>query len=166
MIKVLVTKQMLRGVMSIDNIAVLLCRVDGRLCALYVSSILETMRPLAVEPMAKAPDFVLGLSIIRGVAVPVVDLGRLLGGRAAQLGRFVTVKAGARVIALAVDAVLGVRELSANTLQALPPLFSESSAEVTKTIGILDQELLFILQSTLLLPGGLLAELTAEGPTS
>lgn len=38
------------------------------------------MRPLPVAAVAGAPDFVAGVAIIRGDAVPVVDAARLLTG--------------------------------------------------------------------------------------
>jgi len=62
----------------------LLFRIGGRLCALRLESVLETMRPLPVEPMAGTPPFVLGISIVRGVAMPVVDPARLFGTSATE----------------------------------------------------------------------------------
>jgi hypothetical protein len=44
----------------------LLCRVDTRLCALPLATVLETLRRLSIEPLAGAPAFVLGRSVIRG----------------------------------------------------------------------------------------------------
>ena len=67
--------------MNNDSSLSLLCRVDTRLCALPLESIIETTRPLPIEPVAGAPDFVLGLSVVRGSAVPIVDAGRLLSGK-------------------------------------------------------------------------------------
>ncbi|HZE91839.1 MAG TPA: chemotaxis protein CheW, partial [Rhizobacter sp.] len=68
-----------------------ICRVQGRLCALPLSHVVETMRPLPTETIAGAPDFVCGLAVIRGAPVPVVDLARLLGATDTQARRFVTV---------------------------------------------------------------------------
>src|SRR5436853_466591 len=100
----------------------LFCRVNTRLCALPLESIVETTRPLPCEPVAGTPAFVLGLSVIRGVAVPVVDAGQLLSGQRSAPSRFVVLKVGDRRVALAVEAVVGVRSVGALALQDLPPL--------------------------------------------
>ena len=45
------------------------------LAALPLEHVVETMRPLPVEPLGDAPRFILGLSIVRGEPIPVVDVG-------------------------------------------------------------------------------------------
>ena len=129
------------------------------MCALPLGHVVETLRPLPVEPLAGAPAFVQGLCVIRGVPRPVVDAARLLGAQAPgalppdrSAARFVTVWAGARQVALAVDAVLGVRTVPPDSLQALPPLLHEAGAEAVAAVGRLDAELLLVLRSSRLLP--------------
>jgi purine-binding chemotaxis protein CheW len=131
----------------------LLCRVDTRLCALPLPSVVETMRRLPVEPLAGAPSFVLGLSIVRGVPIPVIDLARLLGNPSGRdAGRLVTVRAGARQIGLAVTDVVGIHSIPASTARDLPPLMRETDAAAVSSIGALDRELLHVLRSVQLLP--------------
>jgi purine-binding chemotaxis protein CheW len=130
----------------------LICRVQTRLCALPLEHVVELLRPLPVEPVAGAPPFVLGLAVIRGAPLPVVDSARLLGADDARAGRFVTVNAGNRRVALAVDGVLGVRAIALESLHALPPLLHEADSGVIAAIGLLDAELLLVLRSARLLP--------------
>jgi purine-binding chemotaxis protein CheW len=151
----------------------LICRVEARLCALPLSHVKETLRPLPVQPVAGAPPFVQGLAVIRGAPVPVVDAARLLGPALTGAGpgqdaaaapdakaapgsaRFVTVAAGDRDVALAVSGVLGVRTVPAASLQALPPLLHEAAAaEAVAAIGRLDEQLLLVLRAGRLLPPG------------
>lgn len=130
----------------------LFCRVRARLCAMPLQHVVETMRPLPVEPLAGMPAFVMGLAVVRGQPLPVVDAGALLGDlEDPQHTRFVTLVTGRRNIALAVEAVLGVRELPPD-LQGLPPLLREASAEVVSAIGTLDAELLLLLESARIVP--------------
>ena len=125
----------------------LLFRVRTRLCALPIAHILETMRPLAVERVAAAPDFVLGVSLIRGVPVPVVDAGTLIGAtEPADFKRYVTLRSGESGVALAVEEVLGVREVPPASLKRLPPLLREASTEILSALGALDAELLTMLK--------------------
>jgi purine-binding chemotaxis protein CheW len=130
----------------------LICRVRKRLCALPLEHVIETLRPLPIEPVAGAPSVVLGLAVIRGIPLPVVDAGRLFGEEGSQPERFVTLVVGARRIALAVDSVLGVRTVMQDSLHALPPLLREADDDVITAIGLLDAELLLVLRTARLLP--------------
>jgi len=128
-------------------------RVGSRLCAVPVGLVAETMRPLPVEPLPDAPPFVLGVSIIRGAPVPVVDVASLLAGPALEPGRFVTVRLGAgRLVALAVEEVIGVRDLPEEALAGVPPLLGEAGAHVVSSISTLDAEFLLVLRHAHLVP--------------
>ena len=121
-------------------------------CGLPLNQVLEICRPLPVQALGTAPDFVSGLVRLRGEAVPVVDLGRLLGlAHGHGPGRFVRLEAGGRRVALAVDQVLGLRELPAESAGALPPLFSGALPAV-EALGALDQALYLLLGAARLMP--------------
>jgi purine-binding chemotaxis protein CheW len=136
--------------------ASLVCQVATRLCALPLDAVVETMRPLPVEPIAGAPDFVTGLAIIRGAPVPVVDAARLLGAASEQPRRFVVLRIAARRIALAVDGVVGVRRVAAEQLSELAPLAGAMAGEVVAAIGALDGRLLMLLEAARLVPDAVL----------
>lgn len=129
-----------------------MARVAGRLCALDLAHVVETMRPLPVEPMLGAPSFVVGLSLIRGIPTPVVDLAAWMGLPISPPTRFISVVAGARHVALAVTAVTGVRILEASELQTVPPLVREAIADNVQLVGTLDADLLVVLSAARLLP--------------
>jgi len=76
----------------------------------------------------------------------------LLGAKESRPTRIVMVKAADRRVALAFDAVLGVREIAVESLQELPPLLKDASAEAISAIGILDGTLLMVLRSAHLVP--------------
>ncbi len=134
----------------------LMCLVQGRACALALRFVIEIMRPLPVVPLAGAPSFVLGVALIRGEPTPVVDAGALFTDQAGGgAGRYLHLKAGERRVALAVEAVIGVRRLPAR-VQELPPLLRGASPLAVSAIGTLDAELLLVLQSARLVPDELL----------
>lgn len=149
-------------VVNDDTDISLIFRVSERLCALPIANVIETMRPLPVEPWSGASGRVAGLSIIRGVPVPVIDLSRLLGEEHSSAARFVTLAIDGRVVALAVGDVLGVRPIPARLLQPVPPLLQEVDA--LAAIGALDAELLVVLQSARLIPDDLWAASAADEP--
>jgi purine-binding chemotaxis protein CheW len=141
----------------------LISRVSSRTCAVPVELISETMRPLPIEPLAGMPSFVLGLSVVRGTPVPVIDAARMLGvADATPPGRFVSLRIGSRVGVLAVGAVLGVRDIERESLENLPPLVGEASADFVEAIGTLDSGLLLVLRSGRIVPPAVWAALDAE----
>jgi purine-binding chemotaxis protein CheW len=139
----------------------LLCRVERRLCALPLAQVEEIMRPLPVEPVAGAPAFVLGVAVVRGEAVPVVDVAALLGAGGSHATRMVTMRVDGRRVALAVDAVLGVHAIEEKSLADLPPLLRVAGADAMSAVGQLDAELLVVLESARILPDGVWAALDA-----
>ncbi|HEY4186515.1 MAG TPA: chemotaxis protein CheW [Polyangia bacterium] len=140
---------------SKSNLAIV-CRVRDRHCALFASQVIETLRPLPTAPLAAMPPFVKGLAVIRGTPTPVVDAGALLGDTAeARPTRFVVIRLGERQVALAVEAVLGVRALSSALLTDLPPLLRHASEDTVSKLGTLDAELLVVLDGAYLVPSSL-----------
>jgi purine-binding chemotaxis protein CheW len=143
-----------------------LCRAGTHLCAMPLDQVIETMRLLPIEAIAGAPRYVPGLCIIRGSPVPVVDTGLLLGDQATRSERQVTIRAGERTLALAVDTVLGIRAIGAEAVNDLSPLLGDTATETIAAIGTLDAELLFFLRTARIVPEDLLDRLDAEGAAS
>jgi len=132
----------------------LVIRAGGQLYALPLDCVAEIMRPQPVRAVAGGPPFVLGVAVIRGVPVPVVDGATTLGDGtvSSSATRFVSVKTGDRQVALAVDEVIGVRSIERTQLSGLPPLMASIDAQVISAIGLLDRELLMVLRCGRLLP--------------
>ncbi len=131
----------------------LICRSDPRLCALPLGNIVETMRSLPIKPMPDMPPFLLGVAIIRGDVVPVVDVASLLGATMhSHRSRFVTLKIGERSVAFAVDDVIGVRKLDNEIKANIPPLLDTADAGMIEAMTTLDAELLLVLQGAHLIP--------------
>ncbi len=130
----------------------LVFRAGSQICALPLSEAVEILRPLPVEPLAGAPSFVRGLSIVRGTPVPVLDLAALLLGAPSSCTRFVMVRAGERRLALAVDAVLGIREFRDSVWSDLPPLLRDAGRDAVEAVGTLDRETIVALKTGTLVP--------------
>ncbi|HKQ71753.1 MAG TPA: chemotaxis protein CheW [Polyangiaceae bacterium] len=148
-----------------------LCRAGARMCALPVADVIETLRPLPITSIASMPRFVLGLSIVRGGPVPVVDAQCLLGGAAsfAQSGesdasaRLVMVRVkGSRRVALRVDEVVGVRPIARAALVALPGLLCDAGDKTVSAVGALDADLLLVLDAARLVTEAVWTRIQAE----
>jgi len=130
----------------------LLVRVAAHTCALNLAHVVEVVRPLPIEKVSGTPDMVWGLSIIRGVPVPVVDPASLFGESCRDPSRFVVVRFEDRTVALAVDAVIGMAEYSEGALGELPPLLQSAAASAVERIATLDTGLLYLLSTARLVP--------------
>jgi chemotaxis signal transduction protein len=107
------------------------------------------MRPLPVDPVRSASELARGASCIRGEVVPVVDLGALaFGAPSSGQRRFVTIRSGARVVALAVDAVEGIAELVPADIAEMPLLLEGG---VIERIATVDDDLVHVLRAARLL---------------
>jgi purine-binding chemotaxis protein CheW len=154
-----------------ENDFFLLCRIGSRIGAVAVKDVRETMRPLPIEPLTGSPVFVLGVAIVRGSAVPVIDAGLLLDPSAlasaaaitSSAARSVSLALGERTAVLAVDAVLGVRPLMVGPLEQIPPLLREVGDELVSVIGVLDTQLLLVLEAARLVPDSVWSEIEAAG---
>jgi purine-binding chemotaxis protein CheW len=142
---------------------VLVFTVGARACAFPLHHVGETMRPLPVQPVAGTPSFVCGVSVIRGIATPVLDLKALLENNASSLsfGRFVTLKIDNRHVAIGVDSVVGLRNLDGAQLGGLPPLLRDVAAELIASFSTRDTQLLLVLRAAHLVPDEVWATLAA-----
>jgi purine-binding chemotaxis protein CheW len=61
-------------------------------------------------------------------------------------------KTGGKQVALSVEAVLGIRELTSASLQELPALLREASVDVVSALGTLDVQLLLVLEAARMIP--------------
>jgi purine-binding chemotaxis protein CheW len=125
------------------------------MCALPLEHVVETMRPLPVEPIVDAPTFVRGLTVVRGAPAPVVDLAVVMGlAPSRSTSRFVVLAVDRRRIVLAVDGVIGVRRAVSVKVEEMPPLLRHACGEVVAALGVLDAHLLFVLEASRILPEG------------
>ena len=140
--------------------AMLLIRVRRRLCGLAVEHVVETLRPLPTDPVRGAPNFVQGVSLIRGIPLPVVDPGILLGcSEAAAPRRFVVLRTAQRRVALAVEGVLGVHAFTGKLQAELSPLLTDMTTELVALVASLDTELLLVLRASRVIPDAVWTQL-------
>ena len=93
--------------------------------ALALSDVIELSRACAVQALPKAPEVVLGVLNLRGEVLPVLDLRRRLGLAEKVLEPsdcFVFVHIAKRHLALRVDRLLGIEELSITSVSEAPNL--------------------------------------------
>ncbi|WP_327004104.1 chemotaxis protein CheW [Dactylosporangium sp. NBC_01737] len=120
--------------------------VGDLLCAIALRDVVETIRPLPVQPLAGTADILLGVSVIRGLAVPVVDTARLLGVGAERPSRFVTTRTGRGTLAYATGPVVGVLPVEPDDSRPPPPMLAAAATRLVAAVGVLDSRPLLFLR--------------------
>jgi purine-binding chemotaxis protein CheW len=135
---------------------VLIAQVGTLACAIPVEHVVETMRPLPVEPLGHGAACVRGVAVIRGEPTIVIDAAALFGQHsktsAGARSRFVVVRAAAKTAALLVDSVDEVRVIAQAELGALPALARAASSDVIAAIAAVDAKLVVVLEAIKLMP--------------
>ena len=143
----------------------LVFRAGALLCALRLDEVIETMRPLRTQPLAGSPSFVRGISVIRGVPTPVIDVSRLLGGgQGGEPQRFVAVRTERGAVAMATGAVIGIREVDATVTGGHPALLGSRSSRLVAGVATAGAEPLLLLQSMRAVPDEVWEAAAAAGP--
>jgi purine-binding chemotaxis protein CheW len=130
----------------------LVFRAGPLLCALRLDEVRETMRPMETLPLAGTPAFVLGISVLRGVPTPVLDVCRLLGGGPGDLRRYVTVGTERGAVALATGEVTGIRPVHPEPAGGHPALLGGASSRLVAGVDTVGAEPLLLLQSMRAVP--------------
>ena len=90
--------------------------VDGRRLGLGLEAVERVVAMVAISPLARAPDAVLGAIDVGGTVVPVYDMRRRLGLPAREYGpeaNLVLARTANRLVAIPADEVDGVRVVEA-----------------------------------------------------
>jgi purine-binding chemotaxis protein CheW len=126
--------------------------------ALDIRQISEIIKPREVTEVPRTPDFILGIISLRGIIVPVFDLGRRLRLAPAQVGpdaRIVVCRAEGRNAGLLVDRISQVVNLPEGAIEPPPPVLSGLDRDLLAGVGRFQERMLILLH----LPSVLNAEL-------
>src|SRR3954469_9299606 len=135
-----------------EGVTSLVFRAGPLLCALALDEVIETMRPLQTRPLAGTPAFVLGISVLRGVPTPVIDVARLLSGGDGETERYVAVCTERGAVALATGPIIGIRAIGADAAGAHPALLTGGGSCLVAGVATAGAEPLLLLQSMRAVP--------------
>lgn len=111
--------------------------VGGRVLAIDVGQVREVVRWQAATPLPNAPELIEGVIDLRGAVVPVVDLGRALGGEAIEPGlhaRIVVTEVDGLVMGLAVAEALEVIPVDVDRLEDPPTLATQTGYDAVRAV--------------------------------
>ncbi len=95
--------------------ALVVFTLSDRRCGLPLPAVERVVRMVALTPLPRAPDIVLGVVNLQGRVIPVIDVRRrfhLPQRESALTDQMVIAHAARRTVALVVDSVSGVLEYS------------------------------------------------------
>jgi purine-binding chemotaxis protein CheW len=113
--------------------------------ALRLASVRQVLRMVEITPLPKAPEIVLGVVSLRGVVVPVLSIRRRLGLTEIEANlsdQLIVADSSRRIVAVVVDAVIGVVERSIEEITEAERIVP--GAQYVEGIANLDKDILFI----------------------
>jgi len=132
--------------------SLLFVRAHRLTCAFPLEAVSEITRVLPLRVLGGVPAYVRGVSVIRGAGTPVIDLSLLLGNEALTAPERYVILRSSSPVALAVDAVAGVRRVSLENLGNLPRLLADAGRDRVRSLLALDGDLVPIMASAIVLP--------------
>lgn len=122
--------------------------------AFRIENIQEIVIPDRVARMPQVPDYIEGVSNLRGTIIPVVNLRRLFDMEAREPGdetRMIVTNVGSRTIGCTVDAVTQVIRITPEQIQAVPEIVRTEEAGFIAGFAKLDSRLIILLEISELL---------------
>jgi purine-binding chemotaxis protein CheW len=111
--------------------------LEGTAYAVDVTHVLEIVRCPPLVPLPHAPALIEGVVDLRGVVLPIVDLGRALGGAAQgdpASSRIAVLRVDDLVFGLRVSAEADVLSLPGSQVEALPRLAAQAGYEAVRAV--------------------------------
>jgi purine-binding chemotaxis protein CheW len=111
--------------------------VAGGDYAVDVAQVREVVRWQPVTPLPKAPVLIEGVIDLRGVIVPIVDLGRVFTGRPLEPSlatRIAVVEVDGLLVGLIVDAAIEVLSIDVSCVDDPPALATQAGYDTTRAV--------------------------------
>ncbi|HZY24838.1 MAG TPA: chemotaxis protein CheW [Bacteroidales bacterium] len=100
---------------------ILVFTLDELNFALPIDNVLKVIHAVAIRSLPKAPEIITGIINVRGQIIPVADIRKRLKLAEHEIepdDRLIITDTGKRHIALLVDSVTGIRDLSATQISS------------------------------------------------
>jgi purine-binding chemotaxis protein CheW len=122
--------------------------LNGELYGIEVTHVQSIILPQTITPVPRSPEYVEGMTNLRGKVVPVISLARRLGLPAKPPSRQTRIIIGEhpeQAIGMIVDNVLSVSAIPSDNIEAVSPIVATVDANYVKGIATYEDRLLIIL---------------------
>lgn len=116
--------------------------------AFKVSELEEIIRPQQITTIPRTPEYLLGVTSLRGKIIPVVDLKKMLslaGKDNATRQKIIILKGNKGPIGVKVDTIAGVVRLPARALAESPPHLNETQSRYIQQVAIFNSRFISII---------------------
>ena len=120
-----------------NSISLACFEVRDRLYAIDVACIREIVRMLEITPLPMAPPLIEGIVELRDGTVPVIDLGRALGGEPCVIDehtRIAVLELDDLLVGLVVEHATDVLSMDARSLEDPPALATQAGYEAVRAL--------------------------------
>jgi purine-binding chemotaxis protein CheW len=132
---------------AIQDFKVLIFKIGQEEYGVHINQVVSIERMQAITPYPNRPPHVLGVTTVRDIVTPVVDLRAALTGQsleATDVTRMIIVQVYDKEIGLVVDAATDVMDITPESIQ-YPKLFEAKNVSYLKGISKLDNRLIILL---------------------
>jgi purine-binding chemotaxis protein CheW len=144
-------------------------QIDGQDYAFRIEQIREIVIRDRVTPMPRVPDYVEGVSTLRGAIIPIINLSRLFGMAQKpndEETRTIVVNVHGRTMGCTVDAVSQVIRIPEESIQPAPDTMTADGAKYISGFAKLGERLVVLLDiEELLNPDRLERQRRSETPS-
>jgi purine-binding chemotaxis protein CheW len=118
--------------------------------AFRISQLEEIRRSQRITPVPKMPNYVLGITSLRGKVIPVIDLKTKLSLKDKptgidQRGKILIIKGPKGPIGVAVDKIIGVIRIAKNEILPPPSHLTEKEIKFIEGIAVVDKRFISII---------------------
>ena len=138
--------------------------LGGENYGLDISTVEGIIKMQSITKMPQAPSYVEGVTNLRGMVVPVIDLRKRFGlpfKEETKDARIVVVYLGKSKVGMIVDGVSEVLRIPEEAIEATPPMVTTVDTSFIKGIAKLDSSLVTLLNLEKILSGGELSTIEA-----
>jgi purine-binding chemotaxis protein CheW len=120
----------------------------GEYYGVNIASVESIVKMQTITSVPRAPQFVQGVTNLRGEVLPVIDLGQhfeLPSHAMSQDTRIVVVDMGGAKVGMIVDAVSEVLRVSEGAIEPLSPMMATTDSPFIQGIAKVDERLIIVL---------------------
>lgn len=118
--------------------------------AFKVSELEEIIRPQQITLIPRTPEYLLGVTSLRGKIIPVIDLKKMLlltGKGESKRQKIIILKGNRGPMGVRVDKISGVVRLPVSELTESPPHLNESQLRYIDQVAILNNRFISIINT-------------------